>query len=197
MMQSDQITYLGFSDTITHVTVNAEFAPGKYTIESKSNKKINMLHFSFKGNRYNTTITEDGLNGVLNLIPKEYDNLQSSGKISLYEDLNYIFNLQGENSDVTLHAENLKIDTLHIAANKSSTWQISLSKLVSKTYVIIKSHPDAKNIELTIPASSGYQFTTSVISDEKQWNNLQPTETGAYQSENFNRANTLIFIECQ
>jgi hypothetical protein len=177
IMQADQISYFGFSDDVAHVKVNAEFASGKYLFETKSNKK--MLHFSFRGNNYSTSVTEDESTGFLNLHPKTWNSRESAGKIYLYEKFGYTFNLQGEKSDVSLNAINLKIDTLNITANEASVWQITLSKLVPETYIFIKAHPDAGSIELTIPASSGYRFTTSVISDSVQWNNLQPVEAGS------------------
>jgi hypothetical protein len=193
LMQSDQITYFGFSDSITYVHVNAEFASGTYVFETKPYKK--MLSLSFQGNDYTSSVTENENSGFLNLRPKQWDNRAGKGKIYLYENFNYTFSLQGEKSDVSLDAGNLKIDTLNINANESSTWHITLSKLVPETYVFIKAHPDAKNIKLTIPASSGYRFTTTVLSDDVQWNNMQPVEPGTYQSDNFKEAKSRIFIQ--
>ncbi|MCL2511872.1 MAG: DUF5668 domain-containing protein [Bacteroidales bacterium] len=193
IMQFDQISYFGFSDSISHVRVDAEFASGEYLFETKPYKK--MLRLSFKGTNYSSSITEEGTFGVLFLRPKQWDKHTSSGKINLYEDFNYTFCLQGEKSDVSLNANNLRIDTLIINANEASTWHITLSKLTPETHIFIKAHPDAGNIELTIPASSGYRFTTTVLSEDTQWNNLQPVEPGSYQSDNFMEANSRVFIE--
>ena len=192
ILQSDQISYLGFSDSVTHVKVNAAFASGKYVVETKPYNS--MLRFTFQGNSYSIALTEDGTTGFLTLYPKQWDSGKSSGKIHLYEKFNYSFTLQGEKSDLSLDAGNLKIDTLKINANEASTWNITLSTLTMETHVFINAHPEAGNITLTLPASSGYQFTTSVISDTVQWNNLQPVETGIYQSDNFKEAKSLIFI---
>jgi hypothetical protein len=193
IMQSDQITYFSFSDSITHVKVNAKFASGKYVFETKPYKK--MLRLSFKGTDYESHVTENEAGGFLNLHPKRWDSRESNGKIFLYEDFNYAFSLQGEKSNVTLNAGRLKIDTLNINADEASTWQITLSKLVPETYVFIKAHPNAGSIKLTLPALSGYQFTTTVITDDTQWNNLQPVEPGKYQSNNFKEAKSRIFIQ--
>jgi len=192
ILQSDQISYLGFSDSITQVKVNASFSSGKYVFETKPHNS--MLRFTFQGNSYSTSITEDGTTGFLALHPKQWDNSKSSGKIYLYEKFGYSFTLQGEKSDLSLDAGNLKIDTLTINANEASTWNITLSKLMTETHIFIQAHPDAGNIELTLPTSSGYQFTTTVMSDTVQWNNLQPVETGTYQSNNFKEAKSRFFI---
>jgi hypothetical protein len=96
---------------------------------------------------------------------------------------------------MSLNAINLKIDTLNINAEEASTWHITLSRLLPETHVFIKAHPDAGNIELTIPASSGYRFTTTVISSDTQWNNMQPVKPGIYQSDNFTDAKSQIFIQ--
>jgi len=193
IMQFDQISYFGFSDSISHVRVDAEFASGEYQFETKPYKK--MLRLSFKGTNYSSSITEEGTFGVFYLRPKQWNSRTSSGKIHLYEDFSYTFRLQGEKSDVSLNADNLRIDTLNINANEASTWNITLSKLTPETHVFIKAHPDAGNIELTIPASSGYRFTTTVLSNDTQWNNLQPVEQGSYQSDNFMEAKSRVFIE--
>jgi hypothetical protein len=193
IMQADQISHFGFSDSIVHVKVDAEFTSGKYLFETKSSKK--MLRFAFQGNSYSTSIAENGTTGFLNLYPKTWNSRESNGKIYLYEKFGYTFNLQGEKSDVSLNAVGLKIDTLNINANEASTWQITLSKLVPEAYIFIKAHPDAGSIELTIPTSSGYRFTTSAIQDTIQWNNLQPIETGTYQSDNFKEAKSQVFIQ--
>ena len=193
ILNSDQISYFGFSDSVSYVIVDAKFAPGKYAFETKPYKK--MLRFTFSGNSYSTSISEDGTDGFLSMHPKTWNHRESSGKISLYEDFGYFFKLQGEKSDVSLNAVNLRIDTLNITANEASTWQITLSKLVPEVYVFINAHPDAGSITLTIPASSGYQFKTSVLSDTVQWNNLQPVETGTYRSDNFKGTKTRVIIQ--
>ena len=193
ILQSDQISYFGFSDSITRVHVNAEFAAGTYSFETKPNKKL--LRLSFQGNDYMSSVTEDEAGGCLNLSPKQRNNRSSSGKVYIYENFDYTFSLRGEKSDLSLNAENLKIDTLKINAEEASTWHITLSKLIPEMYIFIKAHPDAGNIELTIPASSGYRFTTTVISDDTQWNNMQPVEPGIYQSDDFSGATTRIFIQ--
>jgi len=193
LLQSDQISYFGFSDSITNVRVNAEFAAGTYLFETKSYKK--MLRLTFRGTGYDSSVTENESGGVLNLHPKQWDdNRTSNGKIHLYDGFNYIFNLRGEKSDVSLDAGNLRIDTLKINAEEASTWHITLSKLTPEIHLFINAHPDAGAIELTIPASSGYQFTTTVISDSTQWNNMQPVEPGSYQSDNFTKAMSRVFI---
>ena len=191
IMQSEQLNYFGFSDSVTHVNVNAEFAAGTYVFETKLDKKLKL---SLQGNHYTSSVTEDATTGVFNLRPKEWDNGESNGKISLYEKFGYTFDLLGEKSEVSLNAEKLRIDTLNITANEGSSWHITLSRLLPETHVFIKAHPDAGAIELTLPASSGYQFTTTVISDDLQWNNLQPTEPGIYQSADFAKARVRVFI---
>jgi len=191
IMQSEQLNYFGFSDSVTHVKVNAEFAAGTYVFETKLDKKLKL---SLSGNHYTSSVTEDATTGFFNLRPKEWDNGESNGKISLYEKFGYTFDLLGEKSEVSLNAEKLKIDTLNITANEGSSWQITLSKLLPETHIFIKAHPDAGAIELTLPASSGYQFTTTVISDDLHWNNLQPTEPGIYQSADFAKAKARVFI---
>ena len=193
ILQSDQISYFGFSDDITCVKVNAEFASGEYVFETKPYKK--MLRLSFRGNDYTSSVTENETIGFFNLRPKQWDNCTSNGKIFLYENFDYTFTLRGEKSDMSLNAINLKIDTLTINAEEASTWHITLSRLLPETHVFIKAHPDAGNIELTIPASSGYRFTTTVISGDTQWNNMQPVEPGIYQSDNFTDAKSQIFIQ--
>ena len=82
-----------------------------------------------------------------------------------------------------------------MVANEASTWHITLSNLLPETYVFIKAHPDTDNIELTVPSSSGYQFTTTVLADNPQWNNMQPIESGKYQSNNFAETKSRIFIQ--
>ena len=193
ILNSDQISYFGFSDSVTYVKVDAKFASGKYAFETKPYKK--MLRFTFCGNSYSTSITEDKTIGFLSMYPKTWNNNESTGKISLFEDFGYKFHLQGEKSEVLLNAINLRIDTLEIIANEASIWQVTLSKLVPEIYVYINANPDAGSIVLTIPASSGYQFTTSVLSDTVQWNNLHPVETGTYRSDNFKETETRIFIQ--
>jgi len=192
ILQSDQISYLGFSDSISRIKVNAEFASGKYLFETKPYNS--MLRFTFQGNSYSTSVTEEGSTGFLELHPRGWDNRNSSGKIFLYEKFDYTFTLRGEKSEVTLDASKLKIDTLNINADEASTWNITLSALVPEIYLFINAHPDAGNVELTLPTSSGYQFTTTVIADTAQWNNLQPVETGTYQSDNFKTATSRVFI---
>ena len=192
ILRSDQISYLGFSDSIERIKVNAEFVSGNYVFETKPHNR--MLRFTFQGNSYSTSVTEEGATGFLELHPKGWDNRKSSGKIYLYEKFNYTFTLRGEKSEVALDASKLKIDTLTLNADEASTWNITLSALVPEAHLFIRAHPDADNIELTLPASSGYQFTTTVISDTIQWNNLQPAETGTYQSDNFKTATERVFI---
>lgn len=191
-LQSDQISYFGFSDDITHVNVNAEFVSGEYIFETKPYKK--MLRLTFQGNEYSSSVTEDDAVGFLKLRPKQWKCRESNGKIYLYENFNYTFHLQGEKSDVSLNADNLKIDTLHITANETSTWHITLSNLLPETHIFIKAHRNAGSIELTIPESSGYQFTTTALSDDSQWNNMQPIESGKYMSNNFTETKSQIFI---
>jgi len=193
IMHSDQISYLGFSDSIDCVKVNAEFVSGKYVFETKQHNK--MLRFTFKGNSYSSSITEDGTTGSLSMHPKTRTSRENSGKIYLYDNFDYTFKLQGEKSDISLNAINLRIDTLKINADEASVWHITLSKLVPEVKVFINAHPDAGSITLTIPESSGYQFTTSVLSETVQWNNLQPVETGAYQSNNFKETKTRVIIQ--
>jgi len=193
IMRSDQISYLGFSDSITRIKVNAEFVSGKYLFETKPYSS--MLRFSFQGNSYSTSITEEGTTGFLNLLPKEWGNRKSSGKIYLYEKFGYTFTLQGEKSDISVDAAKLKIDTLNINADEASSWNITLSALMPETYLFITAHPDAGNIELTLPTSSGYRFTTTVIPDTTQWKNLQPIEPETYQSDNFKDAKSRVFIQ--
>ncbi|MCL2041535.1 MAG: DUF5668 domain-containing protein [Bacteroidales bacterium] len=192
-LRSDQISYLGFSDSITRIKVNAEFVSGNYLFETKPYNS--MLRFTFQGNSYSTSLTEEGTTGFLELLPKEWDNRKSSGKIYLYEKFDYTFTLQGEKSDISLDAAKLNIDTLNINAGDASSWNITLSASAPETYLFITAHPDAGNINLTLPASSGYQFITSAIADTTQWNNLQPAKTGTYLSDNFKEAKQWVFIE--
>jgi hypothetical protein len=192
ILQSDQVSYLGFSDSITHVKVNAEFASGEYVFETKSHKK--MLRLTFRGSEYTSSVTEDETGGTLDLRPTQWNSRAGNGKIYLCENFNYTFNLRGEKSDVSLNAINLKIDTLNINAEESSTWNVTLSKLLPETHVFIKAHPNASNITLTLPASSGYCFSTTSTSGDTQWNNLQPVEQGKYQSNNFSEAKSRVFI---
>ena len=191
----DQQLFETYSDEIENAVLDLDAIAGEFTLKETTDY---LIKFNREGNfgKYYLYADRAGSAVVLKIDMDSYlrnnDKVENRASISLHPDPVWDMQIDAGAAKIDFDLSPYKIDRIDIDGGASSI-KIRLGDRFDETRLSLNAGAASSHIE--VPGSVGCEVRTNTVLSSKTLDGFEKTENGVYHSDNFDTAESKIFIE--